>query len=250
MYDACGAHETMIRRGIHEKCQHFIHETLGGTTRKAVKYEKKGLKAQLMQLRNMCADMINPATMMDERALVSKDFKNASHGNDYPDRAAAPSQTQLWLMRMTARALYDERSPYIKGSLMQDPDLPKPVVAEMKAFVSESAYFPYLLRLSATLDELGDVSCLWMREFYLELCKRVQFPISMSVAAMLTEHVLAANNSHLMPMLLAPFEIYSDAALSALRTHRQQHLFTEIEAEAVRRRGLPTAPRAPLSSSP
>ena len=67
-------------------------------------------------------------------------------------------------------------------------------VREMKSFVQASAAFPYLLRLSSTLTALSDVSCFWMREFYLELCKRVQFPISMSLPAILIEHVLASGN--------------------------------------------------------
>ena len=45
----------LIRRAIHEELQHFIHEVMGPVTRKAVKYEKKGLKASLMHLRNLCA---------------------------------------------------------------------------------------------------------------------------------------------------------------------------------------------------
>ena len=37
---------------IHEGTQHFIHAVMGPPTRKAVKYDKKGLRHQLMQLRN------------------------------------------------------------------------------------------------------------------------------------------------------------------------------------------------------
>ena len=85
---------------------------------------------------------------------------------------------------------------------------------------------------AATLVDLGDVSCLWMREFYLELCKRVQFPISMSLPAILIDHVLSAGNGQLMPMLMQPFDAYTDAAHLALLTHEAQHLYVEIEAEA------------------
>jgi cytoplasmic FMR1 interacting protein len=229
----CGDLEDLIHRGVHELTQHFVHETMGGPTRKAVKYEKKLLKTQLLQLRNLCADWAGyVADLMDEKKMMSKEFKFASHAGDYPPRSTPPSQTQLWLMRATTRALFDDRSPYTKGSFGKDPDLSKETVKEMKDFVSKSAYFPHLLRLSSTLDDLGDVACLWMREFYLELCKRVQFPISMSLPAILTEHVLAAGNSHLMPMLLFAFDAYSDGARLALRQHEQQHLFIEIEAEA------------------
>jgi len=233
LHGLCGDPETILRRGLHEQTQRFVHQTMGAPTRKAVKYEKKALKSALLQLRNMCADASGDINkLMDEEHMKSKEFKRDSHDADYPARGVPPSQTQLWLMRATARSLYDERSPHIKGSMMQEADLPKEIVKEMRCFVAASACYPYLLRLSSTLTELGDLSFLWMREFYLELCKRVQFPISMSLPAMLTEHILAAGNSQLMPMLLAPFEAYSDSARSALRLHRQQHLFVEIEAEA------------------
>ena len=59
--------------------------------------------------------------------MISKEFKFASHDTDYPARATPPSQTQLWLMRATARALYDERAPYTKSSLMNEADLSKEV---------------------------------------------------------------------------------------------------------------------------
>lgn len=51
---------------------------------------------------------------------------------------------------------------------MHEAPLSKEIIKEMSAFVSASACFPYLLRLSSTLQELGDVSVLWMREFFLE----------------------------------------------------------------------------------
>mmetsp|Transcript_37008 Transcript_37008/g.102129 ORF Transcript_37008/g.102129 Transcript_37008/m.102129 type:complete len:610 (+) Transcript_37008:98-1927(+) len=70
-----------------------------------------------------------------------------------------------------------------------------------------------------------------MREFHLELCMRVQFPVSMSLPWILIEHVLQQDNSGLTPLLLAPMDIYNDASTCALREHQQQFLFTEIEAE-------------------
>ena len=190
LHASLGAPEGLLRRAIHELTQRFVHSTMGAPTRKAVKYERKALKAALMQLRNLCADWADePSTLMDERLMVSKEFKYASHDDDYPARWVPPSQTQLFLLRATVRSLYDERSPHTKATLLQDAELSKETVRAMREFVSESVEFPYLLRLSSTLHALNDTGFLWMREFYLELCKRVQFPISMSVPALLVEHV-------------------------------------------------------------
>ena len=109
LQSVCGEMEVLIVRGVHEQCQRFVHETMGGPMRKAVKYEKKALKASLLQLRNMAADWAGEAShLMDEKRIVSKEFKFSSHADDSPPRSTPPSQTQLWLMRATARALYDE----------------------------------------------------------------------------------------------------------------------------------------------
>ena len=232
LHQAEGDPEIMIRRALHEQTQHFIHSVMGGPTRKAVKYDRKSLRTTLMQLRNMVADWSDGVAIMDEAALVSKDFKYQSHGLDYPPRSVPPSDTQLWLMRALVRSLYDEQSPYIKSQgIGKDADLSKQTVGEMRAFYSSSALFPHLLQLPTTLHQLSDVSYLWLREFYLELCKRVQFPISMSLPWILTEHVLNQRNRPLMPMLFAPMDAYNDAASDSLRKHRQQFLFVEIEAE-------------------
>ena len=196
-----------------------------------MKYEKKGLKALLMHLRNLCADWSMGVVIMDEERMKSKEFKTSDHGNDYPPRSVPPSPTQLWLARATIRSLVDEQSPYVAHSMMKEADLPKETVTAMRAFYSASSLYPYLLNLQSTLATLADVSYLWMREFYLELCQRVQFPLSMSLPWILVDHVLQMRNRPLMPLLLAPLEAYNDAATAALRTHRQQYLYREIEAE-------------------
>ena len=99
------------------------------------------------------------------------------------------------MLRSLVRSLYDEQSPAIKSSLGRDPDLPKQTVGEMRAFYSSTALFPYLLQLPSTLQQLSNVSYLWLREFYLELSKRSQFPVSMSLPWILTEHVLKQASS-------------------------------------------------------
>jgi len=226
-----GESELLIRRAIHEATQYFIHTVMGPPTRKAVKYDKKLIRHQLMQLRNMCADWSDGVAIMDEDRIKSKQFKGSDHTKDYPARSVAPSATQLWLIRATVQALCDERAPHMKATLLQDPDLPKETVKDMKDFLHKSASYPYLLRLPATLSSLADVSYMWMREYHLELCMRVQFPVSMSLPAILIEHIQSQGNSVLMPLLFSPMETYNDASASALRVHRQQFLFTEIEAE-------------------
>ena len=231
LHQAEGDPEILIRRALHEQTQHFVHSVMGTTTRKAVKYDKKMLKQSLMQLRHMVADWTDGISIMDEKVIAGKEFKFQDHSRDYPARSVPPSDTQLWLMRATVRAMYDKQSPYIKSHGFSAPDISKETSKEMRAFYSTTALFPYLLRLPETLATLSNVSYLWLREFYLELGQCTQFPISMSLPWILTEHVLKQRNGPLMPMLLASMDPYNDAATDALRVHRQQFLFAEVEAE-------------------
>ena len=231
LHQAEGDPEILIRRALHEQTQHFVHLVMGTPTRKAVKHDRKMLKQSLMQLRHMVADWTDGVSIMNEEIIAGKDFKLQDHTRDYPARSLPPSDTQLWLMRAMVRSMYDEQSPYIKSQGFSAPDISKETVKEMRAFYSTTALFPYLLRFPETLSALSNVSYLWMREFYLELGKRSQFPISMSLPWILTEHVLNQRNRPLMPLLFAPMDTYNDAATDALRVHKQQFLFVEIEAE-------------------
>ena len=232
LHQAEGDPEIMIRRALHEQTQHFVHSVMGPPTRKAVKYQRAVLKQQLMQLRNMVADWSDGIAIMNEDVMVGKEFKYKEHSRDYPARSVPPSDTQLWLLRAMVRSLYDDQSPYIKSQgIGKDPDISKDTIKEMRSFYSSTALFPYLLRLPQTLSTLSNVSYIWMREFYLELCKRTQFPISMSLPWILTEHVLNQRNRPLMPLIFASMDAYNDAATDALRVHKQQFLFVEIEAE-------------------
>ena len=231
LHQAEGDPEILIRRALHEQTQHFVHSVMGTTTRKAVKHDRKLLKQSLMQLRHLVADWTDGVPIMNEEVIAGKDFKNQEHTRDYPARSVPPSDTQLWLMRAMVRSMYDEQSPHIKSHGLSAPDISKETVKEMRAFYASTALFPYLLRLSETLSALSNVSYLWMREFYLELGKRTQFPISMSMPWILTEHILNQRNGRLMPLLFAPMDTYNDAAIDALHVHKQQFLFVEIEAE-------------------
>mmetsp|Transcript_18097 Transcript_18097/g.60718 ORF Transcript_18097/g.60718 Transcript_18097/m.60718 type:complete len:759 (-) Transcript_18097:128-2404(-) len=229
-----GRAEALLRHSVHEQTQAFVHCALGPTTRKAVKHDKP-LKKALLGVRGLAADFPSPearAEGMDETVLKSKEFKAGDHAHDFPPRAAPPAMTQLWLLRSAVRALSDDRSLFAqKSSLLAEPDLSREVAKEMRSFYVQSAHFEPLLQLSATVEALSDVSFLWTREFYLELCDVVQFPTSMSLPWVLTEHVLRQRNTPLMPLLLAPLGVYNCCANAALRQHKQQHLYAEIEGE-------------------
>src|SRR5690348_14842540 len=78
------------------------------------------------------------------------------------------------------------------------------------------------------MTDLGD---LWYREFYLELTKRLQFPIDMSLPWILTDNILESKEASTMEYVFYPLDLYNDAANRALSSLHQQFLYDEIEAE-------------------
>jgi cytoplasmic FMR1 interacting protein len=88
---------------------------------------------------------------------------------------------------------------------------------------------------------------LWYKEFFLELSKRLQFPIDMSLPWILTDHILEPSRNpgaaatpdqppptqeaEMLEYIFYPLDLYNDAAQRALYSLQQQFLFDEIEAE-------------------
>ena len=119
----------------------------------------------------------------------------------------------------------------------------------MDSFFTRSFFYPYVLSMASTAEDLSDFSDLWCREFYLELTKCVQFPIEMSLPwydqycivdvwristtsnRMLVEHVTANPTTNLTESIIHMMDIYNDTSNRALRCFKQQFLFDEIEAE-------------------
>ena len=149
-----------------------------------------------------------------------------------PARAVAPSPSQLQLMRCMVRALYDERAPWLKkGGLFSSGTFTKKDLKTMADFYTITQYFPLLLNYGRTTTSCSDVSSLWYREFYLELTRQVQFPISMSLPWKLAEHVIKSPQNNMLNNVLYAMDIYNDVAQVALNVLRQQHVYDEIEAE-------------------
>ena len=85
------------------------------------------------------------------------------------------------------------------------------------------------------LRKVSDLGDLWYREFYLEMSKRIQFPIDNSFPWILASHVLTSKKppkeTAPIDMVLYPLSLYNDAGYTALFKLRNQFLFDECEAE-------------------
>ncbi|KAI8847612.1 cytoplasmic fragile-X interacting family-domain-containing protein [Chytridium lagenaria] len=97
------------------------------------------------------------------------------------------------------------------------------------AYVDEISVF--LETVGKTVAECSDLSSLWFKEFYLELSRQVQFPISMSLPWILTEHILKSHDPAVIRCLFYPFELYNDAGIFALTSLKSQYIYDEITAE-------------------
>jgi cytoplasmic FMR1 interacting protein len=110
--------------------------------------------------------------------------------------------------------VFSDRAPGMQGGLFAEKDLKKEWEDEWKRVYKESFFYEYVLNLRRSVREMTDMSFLWFREFYLEITKCPQFPISMSLPWILTEYIV--KNSMLSESFLVPFDIYNDAAQVAL----------------------------------
>lgn len=52
-----------------------------------------------------------------------------------------------------------------------------------------------MINYDNTIAKVTDLADLWYREFYLELTKRLQFPIDMSLPWLLTDNILESHNT-------------------------------------------------------
>lgn len=80
-------------------------------------------------------------------------------------------------------------------------------VKELEEFYGRSFFYKYLVSIVPTVLSITDLADLWYREFYLELSRRLQFPIEMSLPWILTDHILESRDAAMMESVLYPLGI-------------------------------------------
>lgn len=81
---------------------------------------------------------------------------------------------------------------------------------ELEDFYARSFFYKYVLSITPSVVAMTDLADLWYREFYLELSKRLQFPIEMSLPWILTDHILESRDAAMMEAVLYPLDIISN----------------------------------------
>jgi cytoplasmic FMR1 interacting protein len=222
-----GLFAPLIRSQIHFELQEFVQVTLTDMLVRT-KEKKRPIHTTVLELRNIAADWVNgpPST-------ITKRTKKDPYP-EFPKRKAGPSFTQLHMIRSILSTLFSERSPGMqsKGLLgMGKKDFDSNQVAEMKEFYDSTFMWTYLLNFNFSLRKAANLADLWYREFYLEISKKIQFPIDMSLPWILTKDIIEKSSANLMESILYPLNLYNDAAYRALFVLQRRFLYDEIEAE-------------------
>ncbi len=217
-----------------------------GTVAAKKKKEDK-TRIQLMAIRSISADWAQggePSDSVlngDKKKTLRSKKDETDHIPEISHRSVGPNLGQLILLRSTIFGLLSEN--FYKGvvekkrwaKLTKDISCADILKGEAEKhcqdFYDRSFFYPYALAFGAAVRIASDLGDIWYKEFYLELDKkRLQFPITMSLPWILTNHVLEST-ADLSDSLLFPLSLYNDAASRAVDHLRRQFLFNEIEAE-------------------
>lgn len=102
-------------------------------------------------------------------------------------------------------------------------------------FLESTRNWYAMLSYVPTVRSASNLSFLWLRETYLDIDETLQFPVRSSLPFILSEHILKTTDVPIKPQLhdstFFPFEVYNDAAATAINTFKSQYLYREIEAE-------------------
>jgi cytoplasmic FMR1 interacting protein len=89
-------------------------------------------------------------------------------------------------------------------------------VRELEDFYGRSFFYKYVVSITPTVLAITDLADLWYKEFYLELSKKLQFPIEMSLPWILTDHILESRDAAMMEFVLYPLGIPPSLLLPSL----------------------------------
>ncbi|KAI8818565.1 cytoplasmic fragile-X interacting family-domain-containing protein [Fimicolochytrium jonesii] len=204
-----------INQHIYADIQQFVNLKLNDYHAHASK-KKRAVASIMKHLRDI---LLQPAEEVRESRI-----------KDSP-KPHSISPTQLQMLCTVLHLCFSDKAKGMKGGLMKEKDFKDAQVAEVDAFLARTAlYFP-MLNLEGTVQQVGNLANLWFKEFYLELSKKVQFPISMSLPWLLTESILESNDTEMLQYTFYPFELYNDSAFRALYYLNSKFIYDEIVAE-------------------
>lgn len=186
----------IIKTAIHDELQEFVQVKVREMIRALTKKKKTNIRGELLQLRALAADWIHGTEPVADPALYGKKDGKEVEKVQYPVRAVGPNVTQLNLIRNAVYGLICKKKEFSSSQLK-----------ELEDFYSRSFFYKYLVSIVPTVLAITDLADLWYREFYLELSRRLQFPIEMSLPWILTDHILESRDAAMMEAVLYPLGI-------------------------------------------
>lgn len=220
----------IVGRHIHQDLQNIVQKSIRPLIYYASK-KKRGSRLFLLEFREIAADWADKQAPSDT-SLFGQKGGNEADFVKIAKRTIGPSPTLHELVRATIYGFLAHRynargAPYADKDFGASSSALKP----LEEFYHRSFFWPYLRNFGRYLVEMTDLADLWYREFYLELSKRIQFPIEMSLPWILTDEILESHAATMQEYVLFPLDIYNDAGNRALTSLSCQFLFDEIEAE-------------------
>eukprot|EP01084_Bolivina_argentea_P196836 337402_1 len=228
------SNETKIRMVLSEYIniilQQFVHKTLAFTLQRAYKKKKEELESLLLTARLIIADNNDEKILRaDYRTKKDREINRNIKLHKINIRKVYPTRTQTLLLRRILFYCVSPDVPWQQSGILQSNFFGKSEVRDFNDLFDTLGKVEYVKNYRQTICRSTDLSCVWYREFYLNMTDCIQFPIAMSLPWMLTD--FAMSTPSLAPNVFFPLSIYNDCAETALTRFRQQHLFDEVEAE-------------------
>ncbi|KAI8901764.1 cytoplasmic fragile-X interacting family-domain-containing protein [Globomyces pollinis-pini] len=200
---------------IGNEIQMFVKGTITDYYNNAIK-KKKASVTLLKNLRDCLLDV-----NMGEKV----------NPNNPSKRTDPISGTQLLFARSMLDLCFNEKSKGMKGGLMKEKSFKDNQVTELQQFFNNSYFFSFMIDFKNSISQSSDLSNLWFKEFYLELSREIQFPISTSLPWILADFALETHDTRVLQNIFLPLDLYNDAAFKTLHHLKSQYIYLEIEAE-------------------
>jgi len=237
-----------IRFHCHRNVQVLLQGVFVPLLHRLEKRNKKEMLSTLLEIRSLAVDWMNGADGGQQDDYKTYTRKLGAVTPKHMPRVVSSNATQLHILRSCVKYMYSDSSELKKtaGSVLDKVDLEAEDIAELEKFYRNSYFFPYLLGSRETLCSLHNLHDLWCREYFLDLCNVVQFPIDLSIPWMLIDHAYSKcndalngsdeydSNADYIPLLEKIFyvlDVYNDSCNYALYQSKTQYLFNELEAE-------------------
>lgn len=216
---------------IHLEVQDFVQDKLDIMLRTTFR-KKKDLSRILSDMRTLSADWMASTTRPEPEHVLSNPNDESRASTFYP-RPVTPTASQVHCLQFLILELVSGGNLRKHGALFGNTGsgISSDDLKLLETFFYKLTFFLHMIDYTATIATLTDLGFLWFREFYLESSRVIQFPIECSLPWMLMHHVIESQDAGLLDSILMPFDIYNDAAQTALTLLKQRFLYDEIEAE-------------------